>query len=487
MTRQRCSEVPGGPLHLTWTKAPCHGADYRESVNMTNRAMEYIEANKDRFLGELQEFLRFPSVSSQTAHKPDVMACANWLVGHLGSIGLDARLIETDGHPIVEAKGTGATGRKLIIYGHYDVQPAELADGWETPPFEPCIRDGWIVGRGTTDDKGQLFAHIKAVESLIRTTGPLPCDLRFLIEGEEECGGDSLKKYVEREKTNLAPDAVVISDTTLYDERTPAITYALRGLVGLEVTVRVAGRDLHSGAYGGGIGNPAIALAHMIGACMGADGVVRIPGFYEQVRPLEDWETQTIERLAFDERTLLEEAGARTTFGEAGRSILERMWARPTFEVNGIFGGYSGGGMKTIIPASATAKISMRLVPDQDPKQVFEQAAGYLRSQCPPYATVEIKGPLGAAPPVLFDVKDPAIKTGRQALESGFGAEPVLIRCGGSIPVAGTFWKELAKPVILMGFGLDSDGAHSANERFKVANFVSGTKTSAHFITAFAG
>lgn len=452
-----------------------------------DRATEYIDANKDRFLAELQEFLRFPSISSQTAHDRDVIECAKWLVDHLGGIGLHARLIETDGHPIVEAKGAGKTGRKLIVYGHYDVQPAEAEDGWETPPFEPCIRNGSIVGRGTTDDKGQLFAHIKGVETLVKTAGQLPCDITFLIEGEEECGGDSLKEYVEAQKANLAPDAVVISDTTLYDERTPAITYALRGLVGLEITVRVASRDLHSGAYGGAIGNPGIALAHMIDACMGADGTVRIPGFYDQVRPLEKWEKQTIEKLAFEERTLVGETGARTTFGETGRSILERIWARPTFEVNGIFGGYMGGGMKTIIPACATAKISMRLVPDQAPGHVFQLAAEYLRLQCPPYATVEVKGPLSAAPPVLFDVTDPAVKVGRQALLAGFGAEPVLIRCGGSIPVAGTFWQELRKPVILMGFGLDSDGAHSANEHFKVTSFLNGAKTSAHFIEAFAG
>ncbi len=454
---------------------------------MAEQVIAYIDANKDRFLAELQEFLRFPSVSSQTAHDRDVIECAKWLVGHLRAIGLEARSIETDGHPIVEAKGAGKAGRKVIIYGHYDVQPAEAADGWDTPPFEPCIREGWIVGRGATDDKGQLFAHIKGVESLIKTTGQLPCDITFLIEGEEECGGDSLKTYVEAEKANLAPDAVVISDTTLYDERTPAITYALRGLVGVEVTVRVASRDLHSGAYGGAVGNPGIALAHIIDACTDADGTVRIPGFYDHVRPLEEWEKQTIETLAFEERTLREETGAQTAFGEAGRSILERIWARPTFEVNGIFGGYAGRGMKTIIPATATAKISMRLVPDQDPEHVFQLAAEHLRSKCPPYASAEIKGPLGAAPPVVFDATDRAIAVGREALRAGFGAEPVLIRCGGSIPVAGTFWQELAKPVILMGFGLDSDGAHSANEHFKVESFFNGAKTSAHFIRAFAG
>jgi acetylornithine deacetylase/succinyl-diaminopimelate desuccinylase-like protein len=456
---------------------------------MTPKAIAYIDANKARFIEELGEFLRFPSISSQSAHANDVMACAGWLRSHLEHIGLEARLIKSGGHPVVEAtrlnKGAGRSHRRLILYGHYDVQPVDSSDQWQSPPFALTVRDGFIYGRGATDDKGQLFAHVKAVESLIRTGGQLPCDVRFLIEGEEEFGGTSLQDYVKAEKANLAADAVVISDTAMYDERTPAITYGLRGLLGMEVTVRVANRDLHSGAFGGAIGNPGVALAQIIAACMGPSGNVLIPGFYDQVRPLEDWEKQNIQKLGFDEKKLASEVGSAAGFGEKGRSALERMWARPTFDVNGILGGYTGKGMKTIIPSRAAAKISMRLVPDQGPQKVFNLVAQHIKSKCPTFARVEIEGPSSTTPPVLFDVGNPAIQVAREALKFGFGAEPVFIRCGGSIPVANTFWQELRKPVVLMGFGLDSDGAHSSNERFKIESFISGAKTSAYFIEAF--
>ncbi len=456
---------------------------------MIERAIAYIDANKARFIEELGEFLRFPSISSQSAHANDVMDCARWLKNHLEHIGLEARLIESGGHPIVEAvrcgKGSGQSNRRLILYGHYDVQPVDSSDRWQSPPFTATIRDGFIYGRGATDDKGQLFAHVKAVESLIRTCGQLPCDVRFLIEGEEESGGTSLQNYVKAEKANLAADATVISDTAMYDERTPAITYGLRGLLGMEITVRVANRDLHSGAFGGAIGNPGVALAQMIAACMGPGGNVLIPGFYNQVRPLEDWEKQNIRQLGFDENKLLSEVGSAAGFGEKGHPALERMWARPTFDVNGLLGGYTGNGIKTVIPSRASAKISMRLVPDQQPQTVFELVAQYIKSKCPAFARVEIEGPSSATPPVLFDVGNPAIQVAKEALKFGFGAEPVFIRCGGSIPVANTFWQELRKPVVLMGFGLDSDGAHSSNERFKIESFINGAKTSACFIEAF--
>jgi acetylornithine deacetylase/succinyl-diaminopimelate desuccinylase-like protein len=306
------------------------------------------------------------------------------------------------------------------------------------------------------------------------------------VEGEEESGGDSLKKYVEAEKASLAPDAVVISDTSMHDEQTPTITYSLRGLVGLEATVRVADRDLHSGAYGGAVGNPGLALARMLDACIAPDGRVQVPGFYDEVRPLEDWEKDTMDRLGFDERTVTERTGTPASFGETGHSLLDRIWARPTFEINGLIGGYTGRGIKTIIPACATVKISMRLVPDQEPERVFRLVSEYLKLQCPSFATVEVRGPFSAAPPVLFDVQNPTIELAQQALAFGFGNEPALVRCGGSIPVAGTFWNELKKPVVLMGFSLDSDGAHSANEHFRIESFINGAKTSAHFIDTFA-
>lgn len=456
---------------------------------MIEKTFAYIDANKARFIEELSQFLRFPSISSQSAHASDVKSCALWLKSHLEHIGLEARLIEGAGHPIVEAtrrgQGSGGSNHKLILYGHYDVQPVDSSDQWDSQPFAPAIRDGFIYARGATDDKGQLFAHVKAVESLIQTCGQLPCDVRFLIEGEEESGGTSLQDYVKAQKANLAADATVISDTTMYNEHTPAITYGLRGLLGMEVTVRVANRDLHSGAFGGAIGNPAVVLGQLIASCMGPSGSVLIPGFYDQVRPLEDWEKRNIEELRFDEGKLAGEVGSAIGFGEKGYSALERMWARPTFDVNGLIGGYTGKGMKTVIASKASAKISMRLVPDQEPKKLFELVTQHIKSKCPPFAKVEIDGPLSATLPVLFDVGSPAIQTAKEALKFGFGAEPVFIRCGGSIPVANTFWQELRKPVVLMGFGLDSDGAHSSNERFKVESFINGAKTSAHFLNAF--
>lgn len=449
---------------------------------MVEKAFAYIEKNQARFVQELQEFLRFPSVSTQPARRGDLLKCARWLADHLAKIGLESRLIEDHGHPIVWAKAPAKTSRRVIIYGHYDVQPEDPIDQWKSPPFTPTIRDGFIYARGATDDKGQLFAHIKAVESLIRTAGELPSEVMFIIEGEEESGGEALEKYVKHRKAELAADAIVISDTGMHDENTPAVTYGLRGIVSFDVTVRVADHDLHSGSFGGLVANPATVLSQIISRCVATDGKVQIPGFYDRVRPLADWEKQNIEKLAYDENKLLKQIGAKQTLGEPGFTALERNWARPTFDVNGVFGGYAGPGMKTIIPASATAKISIRLVPDQNPDRIFETVAAHMKSLCPPYAWIEIDGPVAAAPPVVFGVDSPIIKTGVQALRCGFGAEPVLIRCGGSIPVVSTFWQELEKPILLIGFGLESDRAHSPNERFKIANFTKGTKTSAYLI-----
>ncbi len=448
---------------------------------MIQPCFDYIDHNKDRFLQELQQFLRFPSVSGDAGFKEDVVKCAAWLTEHLKSIGLEARLIPTKGHPIVWARGKGQSAKKLIVYGHYDVQPADPVSQWHTPPFEPVIRDGFIYGRGTTDDKGQLFAHIKGVESLLKTSGNLPCEVLFLLEGEEESGGNSLEEYIKAEKANLATDAIVLSDTDMYNESTPALTYGLRGMITLEMKVKTADRPVHSGSFGGAIGNAATALSRIISECIGSGGQVQIPGFYDGVRPLADWERDNIHRLGFNNK-LIADIGAKKTFGEPGFPTLERIWARPTFEINGISGGYEGEGMKTIIPSSASAKISIRLVPDQDPQVIAGLVTRHLKSVCPEYAQLEVEG-YSASRPILFDIDDPIMKAGCKALQHGFGAEPVYIRGGGSIPVVNTLWKELGKPVILMGFGLDSDGAHSTNERFKIDNFIKGAKTSAYLIT----
>jgi acetylornithine deacetylase/succinyl-diaminopimelate desuccinylase-like protein len=394
---------------------------------------------------------------------------------------LEASLVDVGGRPIVRAQAQGKNARRIVIYGHYDVQPEDPLDRWQTPPFEPTIRDGILYGRGATDDKGQFFAHVKAVESLLKTEGQLPCEVVFLLEGEEECGGDALARYVRQEKDELKPDAVIISDSTMYDEKTPAITYGLRGIVIFEFTVKGPDRDVHSGSYGGAIANPAMVLAQVLSACAGPDGKILIPHFYDEVAPLEQWESDSMVKLGFDEQAFVGELNAPRPHGEAGHSTLERIWTRPTFEINGIFGGYTGDGSKTIIPASATAKISVRLVPHQQPDRIRDLIVEHIRSVCPDTVRLEL-GEFATSPPVLFDANNPTFQAAQEALRQGFGSDPVFIRCGGSIPVVSTFVEQLGCPVILMGLGLDSDGPHSPNEHFSLDSFIRGTKASAHLL-----
>ena len=451
---------------------------------LMREVLEYIEQNQQRFLEELKDFIRIPSVSAQSAHDTDVQKCATWLKDHLKNLGLHAEIIETKGHPIVRAGGGNGpknpSAKRLIIYGHYDVQPDDPLDQWKSPPFEPEIRDGFLYARGATDDKGQLFCHIKAVEALLQTRGKLPCEVLFLVEGEEETNGDSLAEYIRQQKAELAQNltGVVISDCSMYDENTPAITYGLRGIVAMEVQVKGPIKDVHSGTYGGVVGNPAIALANIIAQCISTEGRILIPGFYDDVRQLEDFERDNYAQLNFDDQGLKKELSLRELFGERDFTTLERAWARPTFEINGIFGGYTGQGNKTIIPATANAKITIRLVADQDPKKIGKLVKNYLQSICPDYVNIQVTEPSGEKP-VLIDVNDPLVQAGMEALKQGFGQDAAYIRCGGSIPVVDTFWRELQKCVLLMGFGLDTDGAHSPNERFRVESFFKGIKTSA--------
>lgn len=448
---------------------------------MAEKIEAYVSENRERFIEELQELMRFPSVSAQRKHDGDTRACAEWLVAHFQKLGLEASLVDVGGQPIVRAQAKGKTARRVMVYGHYDVQPEDPLDQWQTPPFEPTIRDGILYGRGSTDDKGQFFAHVKAVESLLETDGELPCEVLFLLEGEEESGGDALARYIRQAKDELKPDVVIVSDSTMYDEKTPAITYGLRGMAGFEFTVKGPDRDVHSGAYGGGIANPAMVLAQILAACVAPDGKVLIPHFYDDVAPLEQWESESMARLAFDEKAFVGELNVPRPHGEAGFSTLERIWMRPTFEINGICGGYTKEGAKTIIPASATVKISARLVPHQDPARIAERIAEHVRSVCPDTVRLEMSE-FATCPPVLFDVNVPAFRAAEEALRQGFGSEPVFIRCGGSIPVVSTFVEQLGCPVVLMGLGLDSDGPHSPNEHFSLDSFIRGTKAAAHLL-----
>ena len=448
---------------------------------MADKIEAYIDANQERFIEELKELMRIPSVSAQRAHDPDTKACAEWLVTHFKALGLEAELVDKGGQPIVRALGKGKSDKRVLVYGHYDVQPEDPLDEWKTPPFEPTIRDGILYGRGSTDDKGQVFTHIKAVEALLKTEGELPCEVLFLLEGEEECGGDALGRYIRDAKDELKPDVVIVSDSTMYDENTPAITYGLRGMAMFEFTVKGPDRDVHSGAYGGGIANPATVLAQILSACVAPDGKVLVPGFYDNVAPLEQWESDSMAKLGFDDQAFVGELSVSHPHGEPGHSTLERIWMRPTFEINGMYGGYTGDGSKTIIPASATAKISCRLVPHQDPTRIRDLLAKHIRSVCPDTVTLEMSD-FATSPPVLFDVNNQAFRAAQEALRQGFGSDCTFIRCGGSIPVVSTFVEQLGCPVVLMGFGLDSDGPYSPNEHFSLDSFIRGAKASTHLL-----
>ena len=440
-----------------------------------------IESNKHRYLEELKSLLRFASVSAQQSHKDDVCSCAQWLVEHFKSLSADAALIDTELHPIVRARFGKSGGKRIIIYGHYDVQPVEPLNSWQSDPFEPNIRDGYLYARGATDDKTQFFAHVKAVESLIKSGNDIGCEIIFLLEGEEECGGKSLEKYVRQNKDELKSYAVIVSDSTLYGD-SPAIGYGLRGTVGWEIIVKGPKADLHSGSFGGTVANPAIALANIIAKCIDENGNVLIPGFYDDVDSVKDWENENLKRLAFDEKAFLQKTGAKKILGDENIHPLVKMWARPTFEVNGIYGGYMAQGGKTIIPSSAGAKFSARIVPSQKPEKIAKLIVDHIKSVCPDNVELEWIGP-GWSEPVVFDVDHAVYKTVANALEAGFGKKPVYIREGGSIPVVSTFCAELNCPVLLMGFGEDTDGAHSPNERFKLEHFYKAIATIAEFIS----
>ena len=442
----------------------------------------YIDQNRDRFVSELKALLRFPSVSAQERRDKDTVACAKWVRTHLADLGLTSELVDQGGQPIVVARAKGRTQGCIAIYGHYDVQPEDPIDQWKTDPFDPVEKDGVIYARGATDDKGQFFAHVKAVEALIKTPGGLPCDVVFLLEGEEESSGEALDRYVRSDAGRaLKPDALIISDGDMYDERVPAITYGLRGILTFEIHVKGPGFDLHSGAYGGAVANPAIVLSHLVSQCVSPTGEILIPGFYDDVEPLAQWEARNIEALQYDDEQLRQEVQAPALICDAQHSTLERLWARPTFEVNGIYGGYQGQNAKTIIPMEATAKVSIRLVPGQDLDRVKDRVFNFLRDLCPNTMTLDLTY-TGGGPPVVVDVDTPAMQLAKDALKHGFGHEPVFIRTGGSIPVVSTFSEVWRCPVILMGLGLDSDGPHSPNEHFSLTSFVKGIKASARLL-----
>ncbi len=440
---------------------------------------ERIDREQEDYLEELKEFLRIPSVSTKPEHRDDVLRCAAFVAEKLRAAGVEAETIETDGNPLVYGEWNGAPGKPTILfYGHYDVQPPEPLEEWRNPPFEPTVEGDLLVARGATDDKGQSFAHVKAVAAILAERGALPVNVKFLIEGEEEIGGESIDTFVEADAgQRLACDAVVISDSSMYAPGQPSLLYGLKGLAYMEIKVTGPNRDLHSGTFGGAVANPGNALATIISRLWDADsGRVAIDGFYDDVKPLEDWERRQWAELPFDEAEYCRDLGIDQTFGERGYSTLERSWGRPTLDVNGVFGGYQGAGAKTVLPAWAAAKVSMRLVPDQDPTRIARLFAEHAERVAPAGVRVEVRELHGAVP-VLIETRGPIADAATAAQEDIWGKAPVLIREGGSIPVVATFAQVLKVPVLLVGLGLPDDRLHSPNEKFNVSHFYNGIKT----------
>ncbi len=439
----------------------------------------FLQQHSERFLQELKEFLRIPSVSAVTAHQKDVRRAADWVRAQLESAGVRAELVETAGHPIVYGEWLQAPGAPtVLVYGHYDVQPPDPLNEWTTPPFEPDIRDGKIYARGATDDKGQMLTHVKSVEAWLKSGTPLPVNVKFVIEGEEEVGSDNLDRFLAARKEQLKCDVAVVSDTSQYAPGIPAITYGLRGIVACEVTLHGPRQDLHSGIFGGSIANPCTVLAGLIAQLHDEHGRVQVPGFYDDVIELLPEERKQFAALPFDEAEFLQGLGAPAPFGEAGYSTLERRWTRPTCDVNGLSGGYQGEGPKTIVPARASAKITCRLVPAQKNETIIAALEQFLRERCPAAVRFEFKTYHGC-PATVCDIHSPYMTAARAAVRAGFGAEPVLIREGGSIPVVGTFKELLGVDTLLLGWGQNTDNLHSPNEHFSVEAFQSGIRASA--------
>jgi acetylornithine deacetylase/succinyl-diaminopimelate desuccinylase-like protein len=442
----------------------------------------YLEAHRSAFEEQLKALLRIPSVSAQPDHDADTRRAAAWVRDDLASMGIETELVETKGHPIVHGEWLSAPGKAtLLVYGHYDVQPAEPLEPWLSPPFEPTVRNGNLYARGATDDKGQMFTHLKAAEAWLKTSGKLPVNVKFVIEGEEEVGGANLEAYVADQAKRLSCDYAVISDSSQFGPGAPAITYGLKGLAYFEILVQGANRDLHSGTYGGAVANPVNALATILASLKAADGRIQIAGFYESVRPLADWERKQFAALDFSEEAFQADLAVKSLEGEAGFTTLERKWARPTCDVNGIYGGYAGPGPKTVLPCKAGAKLSFRLVPDQDPKTVEKQLREHVARVCPKGVTYEIITHHGA-PAVVVNTDTPGVRAAVRAIELGFGKKPVFIREGGSIPVVGLIKQQLGVDTLLLGWGQNDDNLHGPNEKFAIADFHRGIKSSAYLL-----
>jgi len=445
---------------------------------------EYLDSNRERQLDELVEWLRIPSISTLSEHKGDMQRAADWLVTHMQDAGLEhVEAIQTEGNPLVYADWMHAGDDKptVLIYGHYDVQPVDPLDEWETPPFEPDIRNDNIYARGSADDKGQVFIHVKAVEAFLKSQGALPVNVKFIVEGEEEVGSGALNHFVPANVDMLAADVCLISDSHILSPTQPSILYGLRGMWKGEITVTGPAFDLHSGSYGGAIHNANQALCELLAALHDEDGHITVPGFYDNVRALSEMERAALAKVPYGEAELLEESGAPVAWGEPEYTVVERTGARPTLEINGIWGGFTGEGFKTVIPSKAYAKVSCRLVPDQDPDRINQLISDYLQQLAPPTISVEVSKIQGGVA-FIAPLDLPEMKAAANAYKRVFGNEPVYTREGGSIPIVTVFQAALDAPVILLGFGLPDDRLHAPNEKFHIPNFYNGVKTSIAFM-----
>lgn len=453
----------------------------------------YLTANHQRFENDLFDWLRIPSIGTDSAFDPHTRAAGEWIFDKFLALGLQTELIETCGHPLVYAESPAVPqGLTVLIYGHYDVQPPDPIDLWDSPPFEPTIRDGKVYARGATDDKGQMITHLFAVESMLKTRGSLPVQVKFLIEGEEESGGAGLKAFLNGDydehvpvAKKLAADIAVISDCSQFAPGQPAITHGLRGMLHCQLDLVGASRDLHSGAFGGTISNPANAISNMLSSLIDELGRIRIPGFYDDVLELSEIEREQLERLKFSESDYLQEVGVEEAFGEFGFSTLERRWCRPTFDIHGLWSGYQGEEAKTVLPSKAGAKFSFRLVPDQNPDQIKSNLRAWLVQQCPPGIKMKLAMSGGTSGFVL-PIDSPYMTAAAQAIERGFGTPPVYIRSGGSIPVVTALKNTPGVDTLLLGWGQDDDALHSPNEKFSLSDFHRGIKTSCYLLDELA-
>jgi acetylornithine deacetylase/succinyl-diaminopimelate desuccinylase-like protein len=445
-----------------------------------DKVIDRINVNRDQYLEELKPLLAIPSVSALPEHAADVVRCAEWCADEMRRIGLqNVALLSTPGNPVVYGDWLGAAGAPtMLFYGHYDVQPPDPLELWQSPPFEPTIRDGELFARGSADDKGQIFMHFKALEAHLCENGRLPINVKIILEGEEEVGSANLDDFVRAHRTELQADVVVISDSAMFGRGIPSICYGLRGLSYFQIDLRGSAMDLHSGSFGGAVANPAFVLAQVIAQLKDRGGRIKIPGFYDDVVPLTHEERSAWAQLPFNEKKYRKDFGIPKLQGETGYTTLERTWARPTLEVNGLLSGFTGEGAKTVLPAVAMAKISMRLVPNQDPSRIAALFEEHVRKIVP--RTVELKiTRMQGGKPWMTTYDNPYVQAASRAIQKGFGQLPIFTREGGSIPVVSTFQDELGIPSVLFGVGLPDENAHAPNEKLDIRNFHSGVIASA--------